>query len=157
MRPHLWVKYIFSVKTLGAFLYADALFEHHAREKGRAADKFKTNDTTSSLGAMGDARKKMIADQHAKEAERYGDARGAAISAVVDLDVLLPPFNERYAASLHVKLAGERDASLPERFTDASSFRHKAGHSAHSRGEQCLRGPRHTDSVPVLTASSIKI
>ena len=45
-----------------------------------------------------------------------------------NLDVLLPPFNERYAASLHVTLAGERDASLPERFTDASSFRHKAGH-----------------------------
>ena len=31
----LEVKYVFSVKTLDGFLYADALFEYHAREKDR--------------------------------------------------------------------------------------------------------------------------
>ena len=121
----LEVKYVFSVKTLDAFLYADALFEFHAREKDRASDRFKPSDTDSTLSmSQADIRKRMIQKQFEKEAERFGDVRAKAISAEIDLDVMLPRFNERYASSLHVKLAGERDSSLPERFTDASSFRH---------------------------------
>jgi len=123
----LETKYMFSLKTLDAFLYADALFEHHAREKGRAAEKFKTNDTDSSLSmSQADVRKRMIAAQFEKEEARFGNVKQAAIAGECDLDTLLPKFNERYAASLHVRLAGERDSSVPERFADASTFRHKS-------------------------------
>jgi|AntAceMinimDraft_1070359.scaffolds.fasta_scaffold80634_1 hypothetical protein len=122
----LEVKYVFSIKSLDAFLYADAMFEFHAQEKDRLANKYKAGDTDSTLGtSQADIRKQMIQKQFDKEAERFGDVRNKAISGEIDLDVLLPKFNERYASSLHVKLAGERDSSVPERFADASSFRHK--------------------------------
>ena len=122
----LELQYVFSVKTLDAFLYADNLYDYYAREKARASEKFKPSDTDSNMALSdADARKRMIEKQFEKEAERFGDVREAAVSAELDLDMLLPKFNERYASSLHVKLAGERDAALPERFTDASSFRHK--------------------------------
>jgi hypothetical protein len=89
------VKYIFSVKSLEAFLYADALFEYHAREKDRASDKLKVNDTDSSLSmSQADVRKRMIQQQFDKEAERFGDFTKKAVSGEVDLDVLLPKFNE---------------------------------------------------------------
>lgn len=126
----LEVKYVFSVKSLDAFLYADALFEYHAREKDRASDRLKASYTLSgeSLGAslsQADARKRMIQAQFEKEAQRFGDVRAKAISAEIDMDMLLPRFNERYASSTYVIQGGERDSSLPERFSDASGFRHK--------------------------------
>lgn len=125
----LEVKYMFSVKTIDSFLYADALFEYHAREKKKAAHKFKVQDTDSSLEfatehSISDVRKRMMHDMFAAEAEKYGDMRRQAIEQEVDLDNILPKFNERYANSLNTKLVGETDRSLPERFTNAELFRH---------------------------------
>jgi len=126
----LEIKYMFSVKTIDSFLYADALFEFHAREKRKATQKFKVSDTDSSLEfstehSMSDVRKRMIQEQFEKEAEKYGDLRRQAVEREVDLDRILPTFDERYANSLNTKLQSETiDKSLPERFTNASLFRH---------------------------------
>jgi len=127
----LQVKYMFSVKTVDSFLYADALFEYHAREKRKASQKYKVSDTDSSLTfatehSMSDVRKRMLHEQFAQEAEKFGDMRRQAIEKEMDLDKILPIFNERYANSLNTKLVGETDRSLPERFTNASLFRHNS-------------------------------
>lgn len=125
----LEMKYVFSLKTMDGFLYIDNLYEYVSREKAKGNKALKVQDTDLSLDfatqhSSSDVAKRRMHAQFEKEAEKLGDMRRQAVAKLVNLDLILPVFDRRYKAALKARLHGEVQRALPERFSDASLFRH---------------------------------
>ena len=107
--------------SVGTYVYVNELFGFLSGEKARATGRYKS-EWASGSGTMSD-RKKILLERFAIQDRRAGDARERAVSAQMDMDVLVPKFNASYGVPTRpVDRYKQRGDDLPPRFTDASAW-----------------------------------
>ena len=115
--------------SVGTYVYVNELFGFLSGEKARATGRYKS-EWASGSGTMSD-RKKILLERFAIQDRRAGDARERAVSAQMDMELLVPKFNASYGVPVPpADRYKQRGDDLPPRFTDASAW-HKSTPAQH--------------------------
>lgn len=126
------VDYYFNVRNLDSFLFADQFFAYHAREELRKKKLMGFQDTDSNIEFAANANTAVDAQKADDMAKGKALARSQSqrVKEVKEgtsfRDEVVEYAYRFYAALAGAKTDAEHEERVPERFSDAAKFRHKA-------------------------------